>query len=73
MPNNSEKVSLPAELFDLRVLTLQEIAVAEGTSVATLKRALDAGAGPKLIQLSKRRIGVRLGDYRRWQEQRVRS
>jgi predicted DNA-binding transcriptional regulator AlpA len=58
---------------DLKVLTLPEIATLEGTSVATLKRTMDDGLGPKVIQLSKRRIGVRVLDYRKWQEQRLRA
>jgi predicted DNA-binding transcriptional regulator AlpA len=58
---------------DLSVLTLPEIAKAQRTSLSTLQRLIAAGEGPKIIQIGKRRIGVRVIDYRPWSESRVRS
>jgi predicted DNA-binding transcriptional regulator AlpA len=57
---------------DLRVLSLKEFAAMMGLSLITVRRLIDAGEGPPLIRLSKRRVGVRLGDARRWQESRMR-
>jgi hypothetical protein len=68
-----QKLELPLSLEDLKVLTLKEIAALEGTCVPTLRRQIAAGDGPPLIQLSARRRGIRVGDYRAWQESRVRS
>jgi len=65
-------LKLPAEILDLRVLTLQEIAAAEGVSFATLKRLIADRKGPRTIQLSTRRVGVRVGDWRAWQQTRLR-
>jgi predicted DNA-binding transcriptional regulator AlpA len=58
---------------DQRVLTVDEWAELNGISRPTALRVLKAGDGPPTIQLSKRRIGVRVGDNRRWQESRVRG
>jgi predicted DNA-binding transcriptional regulator AlpA len=71
--SNKQPKPIPAELNDLRVLTLQEIAALEGVSFATLKRLIAVGLGPKTIQLSVRRVGVRVCDYRAWQEERLRA
>jgi predicted DNA-binding transcriptional regulator AlpA len=57
---------------DLRVLTLNETADNLGISIATLKRMNADGLGPKTIQLSVRRVGVRVIDLQRWQEARLR-
>jgi predicted DNA-binding transcriptional regulator AlpA len=72
-PARQQRVSdqyLSAE--DLRVLSLKDFAAMMGLSLITVKRLIAAGEGPPLIQLSKRRVGVRLGDARRWQESRMR-
>jgi predicted DNA-binding transcriptional regulator AlpA len=57
---------------DLRVIALPDVAKTLGISFATLKREIARGAGPKTIRLSTRRVGVRVGDLRVWQEARVR-
>jgi hypothetical protein len=41
-------------------------------SLATVKREIKKGEGPKLTQLSKRRVGIRLDHYREDCERRVR-
>ena len=63
------KEPLPAELLDLRVMTLQEAADLSGISFATLKRM--GPDGPKTIRISTRRVGVRVIDLRLWQEARL--
>jgi predicted DNA-binding transcriptional regulator AlpA len=49
-----------------RVMTIPEVAAAANLSIATLRRRIAAGEGPRIVRLSMRRRGVRLGDYRRW-------
>jgi hypothetical protein len=58
---------------ELRVLTKAQAAKICGISIWTLKRLIDAGKGPKLTQISDRRVGIRVGDLRRWQESRERA
>jgi hypothetical protein len=62
----------PTNLDDLRVMTVEQTAALEGTSRITLLRQIRAGSGPRTIQLSTRRIGIRVRDYRIWQEERLR-
>ena len=57
---------------ELRVLTVKEFAALNSISAGTAKRLFADGVGPQTIQLSKRRVGVRVIDNRRWQEARVR-
>jgi hypothetical protein len=43
-----------------------------GVSVPTARRICQpGGSGPPLIRLSTRRLGVRLGDHRKWVEERT--
>jgi predicted DNA-binding transcriptional regulator AlpA len=58
---------------ELKVLTLRECAALNGISMMTLKRRIKAGDGPRILQISPKRIGVRVIDARRWQESRLRS
>ena len=58
---------------DLKVLTLREWAALNTLSFQTAKRMIARGLGPQVIQLSARRVGIRVIDNARWQEQRVRS
>jgi len=58
---------------DLQVLTFAEWCELNRFSIATGNRILARGEGPPVIQLSKRRLGIRVGDNRRWQESRVRE
>jgi predicted DNA-binding transcriptional regulator AlpA len=58
---------------DLKVLTLREFAALQGFSFMTAKRLFKRGEGPVTIQLSPKRVGVRMIDARRWQEARLRS
>ena len=43
-----------------------------GISERTGRRILASGDGPKTLQLSERRIGIRESDNAAWQESRIR-
>jgi predicted DNA-binding transcriptional regulator AlpA len=58
---------------DLRVITTQEFADSNGLSLATVKRMIARGTGPRVIRLSTKRVGIRLADALAWQEGRVQS
>jgi predicted DNA-binding transcriptional regulator AlpA len=58
---------------DQRVLTIIEAARLIGVSLATIKRIIADGSGPPIVQIGKRRIGIRVCDLRRWLDGRVRS
>ena len=60
-------------LLDDQVLTIEEWAKLNRFSVRTGKNLIARGDGPRVIQLSARRIGIRVIDNRRWQEARARS
>jgi hypothetical protein len=55
-----------------RVLSFKEWCRTLGVSERTGRRILDSGNGPKITQLSTRRIGVRVDDAEAWLESRVR-
>lgn len=57
---------------DHQVLTLRQWAALNNISIASAKKLLWDGEGPQTIQLTKRRIGIRMIDNRRWQESRAR-
>jgi prophage regulatory protein len=54
----------------LRVRTLHQAAARACISVFTLRRLIKQGNGPRVIQLSERRLGVRDGDFAEWLESR---
>ena len=58
---------------DNRVLTFQQWCALNAFSPATGRRIIAADNGPTIIQLSPRRIGIRIGDNRAWQESRARG
>jgi predicted DNA-binding transcriptional regulator AlpA len=60
-------------LDDLKVLTIKQFAAICGISVSSAKKLLWLGQGPKTIQLTKRRVGIRVVDLRKWQESRARE
>jgi hypothetical protein len=72
MQNDKKK---PVQIIDpdQRVMSLAEWCALNGFSIATGKRLILSGQGPKVIQLSKKRIGIRVCDNRAWQESRVRK
>lgn len=60
-------------LHDAQVLTFHEWCQLNRFSERTGRRILASGAGPAVTQLSARRIGVTVGNNRRWQETRERA
>lgn len=69
MPRHHEHLTAD----ELKVLTLKEWAALNGFSLMTGKRLIAGGEGPRIIQLSPRRVGVRVIDNRVWQEERLRA
>jgi hypothetical protein len=58
---------------DNRVLSFRQWCILNGISTRTGRRILASGNGPTVTQLSDRRIGVTVGNNRRWQEARERT
>jgi hypothetical protein len=58
---------------DLKVLTLREWAAMNGISFIAAKRLIASGEGPRVIQISAKRIGIRMIDAARWSESRLRK
>jgi hypothetical protein len=55
-----------------RVLSFKQWCRLNGFSERTGRRILEEGEGTPVIQLSERRIGIRMDHNARWQESRVR-
>jgi hypothetical protein len=62
---------LARALDDDRVMTFRTWCEVNDFSEATGRRLRRDGKGPTFIQLSDRRVGVRVGDNRRWQQSRA--
>ncbi len=62
---------IPADLEHDRVLTIAQAAVIAGVSVATLRREIKAGRGPRVTWLSMRRCGIRVRHLREWLDARM--
>jgi predicted DNA-binding transcriptional regulator AlpA len=62
---------LPSFLDDERIIDLTTFSAMAGLSIATTRRLIKTGQGPRLVRLSARRVGVRIGDVRRWLEHRT--
>jgi hypothetical protein len=60
-------------LDDQRVMTIDQWCVVNGFSIWTGKRLIKAGKGPKITQISDRRIGITVANNRRWQQSRERA
>jgi hypothetical protein len=60
-------------LDDQRVMTLRQWCEVNGFSWDTGRRLIKAGKGPIITQISDRRIGVTIGNNRRWQQSRERA
>jgi predicted DNA-binding transcriptional regulator AlpA len=58
------------EFYRFRVLTKAEAAQLAGMSADTLDRLIRAGNGPRCVQLSPRRVGIVLRDFRAWLDSR---
>jgi predicted site-specific integrase-resolvase len=59
-------------LDDARVMTIPQWAEVNGFSIWTAQRLIKAGKGPKITQISDRRIGVTVANNRKWQAARER-
>ena len=55
-----------------KVISLRQWAALIGVSISTAKRIL-ATDGPPVLQLSARRIGIRLADHHKWTERLARK
>jgi hypothetical protein len=60
-------------LDDQRVMTLAQWCEVNGFSWWTGQRLIKAGKGPKILQLSPRRIGITVAANREWQQARERA
>jgi hypothetical protein len=58
---------------DDQVLTFEEWCLVNAISPRTGRRILSEPGGPEVVQLSARRIGIRVGANRAWQASRVRT
>jgi predicted DNA-binding transcriptional regulator AlpA len=61
----------PEIVDDDRVLSFMQWCEINGFSRSTGQRMIAAGKGPRFIQLSEKRIGVTVGENRRWQTSRL--
>jgi hypothetical protein len=59
-------------LNQFRVMSFAQWCALNGISPATGRRLLRSGRGPIVTRLSDRRIGITVGNNRRWQEARAR-
>jgi hypothetical protein len=60
-------------LDDQRVMTIKQWAEVNNFSWWTGQRLIKAGQGPKIVQLSPRRIGITVRANREWQRARERA
>jgi hypothetical protein len=56
-----------------QILTLLEWAAINRISERNARRILASGDGPAVVQLSAKRVGIRVGDNRAWQQARSRG
>jgi hypothetical protein len=57
---------------DCRVLSFAEWCEINNLSVWTARRIIKSGQGPKVLQLSDRRVGITVRANREWQQSRER-
>jgi len=72
-PERGRETELSRALDDQRVMTFPQWCEVNGFSIWTGKRLVAAGKGPKITQISDRRIGITVGNNRRWQKSRERA
>ena len=58
---------------DTRVLSIRQWCDLNGFSFDTGRRLIKRGQGPKITQISDRRIGITVGNNREWQKSRERA
>lgn len=56
---------IPPDLGEDRVLTIPQVASAAGVSPDTIRRAAERKQ-LRITRLSARRVGIRIGEFRRW-------
>jgi hypothetical protein len=56
-----------------RVMSFHDWCYLNGISIATGRRILKSGKGPRITQLSARRIGITVAHNRAWQETLLRA
>ena len=61
------------EYPDDRMLSFHQWCKLNDLSPATGRRIISAGAGPNVVQLSPRRIGITVGDNRAWRTSKTRA
>jgi hypothetical protein len=67
-------IGLKAMLDDKdRVFTMAEWAVAASISPRTARELIASGRGPRVVELSQGRIGIRVCDHREWLAARTRK
>jgi hypothetical protein len=71
-PILDREIELNRALDDQRVMTFAQWCQFNGFSVATGRRLRKAGKGPKITQISDRRIGITVRANRKWQAARER-
>jgi hypothetical protein len=72
MQNNPNPLPTDAANDDDVVDRLPDVAARGNFSPSTLNRLIEAGHGPPVVCLSKRRKGIRRGDWRAWVASRTR-
>jgi hypothetical protein len=73
MQNSTIPLSTGVADDDDVVDRLADVAARGNFSPSTLNRLIEAGDGPAIVFLSKRRRGIRRGDWRAWVAGRTRS
>ena len=69
-----EIVGLKATLGDEdRVFTMSEWAEAASISPRTARELIATGKGPRVVELSPNRLGIRVCDHREWLAERTRK
>jgi len=63
----------PPTLLDAQVLRLREWAELAGVSMRTARRILASGTGPRIVQLSSKRVGISVAAHKQWLAARERA
>jgi hypothetical protein len=71
--SDSNRRQRPLASEPRRILTLREWAALNSLGLTNAKQIIASGEGPKVTQLSKRRIGIREDHAAEWQAARVRD
>jgi predicted DNA-binding transcriptional regulator AlpA len=58
---------------DSRVIAFRDWCASKNISEPTGRRLIRSGRGPRVVQLSPRRIGITVRDDREWTEARIRD